>query len=153
MRRKIQDVRKIAEKELGFAHVDNGFAETSFRKSSALTYYIYIIEDRIVGLLATENITRAFVATEAGHSISSGKAHKASLGIHLMWVHAKHRKQGIATKLLDFARDRCVFGYTSIPPSRVAFSSPTESGFCFARSYMAKHETPVLVYQFSFENE
>jgi N-acetyltransferase len=78
-------------------------------------------------------------------------ASKAMLGIHQMWVHSKFRKQGIATRLIDVARERMVFSMV-IPPELVAFSSPTEAGVKFATRYVshvAADEKEVLVYDCS----
>mmetsp|Transcript_24915 Transcript_24915/g.34837 ORF Transcript_24915/g.34837 Transcript_24915/m.34837 type:complete len:149 (-) Transcript_24915:456-902(-) len=62
---------------------------------------------------------------------------KAIAGIHQLWVHSKSRQCGIATKLVDTARSKMVFGCV-VPPELVAFSSPTEAGAKFARTYMEK---------------
>lgn len=114
---------------------------------SRYTYFLHVQRERIVGLLATEKITQAFVVTQSG----AGKATPANLGIHLMWVHAQRRGQGIATKLVNVARERSLFGYTSIAPHRVAFSSPTQAGLGFARGYMGRYQAPILIYEFSSE--
>jgi hypothetical protein len=75
------------------------------------------------------------------------------LGIHKIWVHSKVRKQSIATRLIDAARTRMVFG-TVVPAELVAFSSPTEAGAQFAVKYLlsqwqgcsaTKKEAPVLL--------
>jgi N-acetyltransferase len=158
LRSKLQAVRKIAKREMGFVPLDETTAHDKQNngKPSAYNNYMYVVEHHIVGLLVTETITKAYPASGGDSSallLSSQQAIKANLGIHLMWVHTNYRNHGIATKLLDVARERSVFGYTSIPPNRVAFSSPTEAGLVFAQSYMAKHEAPVLVYQFASESE
>ena len=163
MRSKVQEVRKIAEQELGFVTVDNEERDT-WTSSKPYNHFMYIVRERIVGLLVTEKIAEAYImaspstttttTTTAGPgSESPTMTCKANLGVHLMWVHNKHRGEGIATKLLDVARERAVFGYTSVPTNRVAFSSPTEAGLEFAQSYMDKHnnnskKAPVLVYRY-----
>eukprot|EP00977_Amphora_coffeiformis_P012818 scaffold3240_cov187-Amphora_coffeaeformis.AAC.13 len=147
LRGKIQEVRNIAEQELGFVPMDN--ERDGGTSSTSYNYLLYIVQQRIVGLLVTEKIVEAYVAAPTGEGFLSPTACKANLGVHLMWVHGRHRGKGIATKLLDVARERAVFGYTSIPPNRVAFSSPTEAGLGFARSYMDRHnKAPVLVYRY-----
>jgi N-acetyltransferase len=147
-------VQLIAERELGFAPGDcDEAAEPRRLDLSVFTYFLYVDNQRIVGLLVTESITQAFVAMDVAGSAacSSGKSHKAVLGVHLLWVHSQQRGKGIATRLLDVARDRLVFGYTSLPPHKVAFSSPTEGGQRFAKAYLRKREAtgPLLVYQFA----
>ena len=70
-------------------------------------------------------------------------------GIHQLWVHAKFRGEGIATRLVDAVREKLVFGLT-VPKKLLAFSSPTEAGARFARSYVcgdSKNATAeILVY-------
>lgn len=158
LRRKVQEVRSIAEQDLGFAPTDdNGERQSASSCCTLYTYLLYIVQQRIVGLFATEKISKASAATPSTRkdgsvvslSTSSSSSCKANLGVHLMWVHNKHRGKGIATKLLDMARERAVFGYTALPPNRVAFSSPTEAGLGFARNYMDKYKAPVLVYQYA----
>lgn len=158
LRRKAQEVQQIAEQELGFVPSNDSvdgentqITKQCARKSMPTRSFLYVVQQRIVALLVTETISQAFVASENGHSMTSKKPYKASLGIRLLWVKASHRTRGIATKLVDVARERLVFGYTSIPPQQVAFSSPTESGLGFARAYMKRHEVPLLVYQYANE--
>lgn len=154
LRRKAQEVQKIAEQELGFASSDssseNWEKQAGGTGLSNFTYFLHVVHQRVVGLLATESITRAFVAMgNESVVVCSGKASKANLGVHLLWVHKKHRGKRIATRLLDLARERTVYGYTMVPFNRVAFSSPTEAGLGFARSYMRGSGQPVLVYQYA----
>lgn len=72
---------------------------------------------------------------------------KAMLGVHQIWVHQKHRKQSIATRLLDAARERFLYG-TVIPRYQVAVSSPTQAGLAWAKHYCQTNTTqkPLLVY-------
>lgn len=173
MRRKAQEVRKIAEQELGFVSLNDchnygndgenvGIKKTSRNKSATttrqFTYFLYVAHHHVVGLLATERITEALATTTVVDESSSssetsalcctGKVCRASLGVHLLWVHQKHRGIGIATKLLDLARERSVYGYTMIPLDQIAFSSPTEAGLGFARAYTRDSGSPVLIYQY-----
>jgi len=142
--------------------VDNEERDT-WTSSKPYNHFIYIVRERIVGLLVTEKIAEAYMmasspsisstATTGPGCVSPTMTCKANLGVHIIWVHNKHRGKGIATKLLDVARERAVFGYTSVPTNRVAFSSPTEAGLEFAQSYMDKHnnnskKAPVLVYRY-----
>ena len=154
----MQEVQQIAEKELGFVssnHDDIVGAKDSTstkkcaRPSPSFHAFLYVVQQRIVALLLTETISKAFVASDNGQSLTSTKPRRAHLGIRLLWVKASHRTTGIATQLVDEARERLVYGYTSIPAKHVAFSSPTESGLGFARAYMKRHKAPLLVYQYA----
>lgn len=156
LRRKAQDVQKIAEQDLGFVAANHEGTKNT-RQTRPFHSFLYVVRQRVVGLLMTETISKAFLATDkttqnGSPSISSctGKAQKASLGIHLLWVKDNHRGKGIATSLVNVARERLVFGYTSIPAKQVAFSSPTESGMGFAQAYMKHHNVPVLVYEYEY---
>jgi GNAT superfamily N-acetyltransferase len=161
LRRKVQEVQTIAEQELGFVPCDidrDVHHQRGRLESRPFNAFLFVVQQRIVGLLLTETITQAFVACQddndkTGQSITWGKPCKANLGIHLLWVKASHRNKGIATKLLDTARERLVFGYTSISPALVAFSSPTQSGLAFAQAYMKRFKAPLLVYQFTSKTD
>lgn len=58
----------------------------------------------------------------------------AILGISRVWVCADRRRRGIATRLLDCARENFVYGM-KIEKDDVAFSQPTESGGALARGW------------------
>ena len=141
---------------MGFAPVedivDENHQNDKPRQKSGYSHFLYVLDQHVVGLLVIETISKAYRADDGDTLVSSGQAVKAHLGIHLMWVHAAHRHQGIASRLVDVAREKSVFGYTSIAPDRVAFSSPTQAGLAFAQSYMKKHQAPVLVYRFASGN-
>lgn len=127
------------------------------------TCYLYISKKRVVGLMMVKRIQRAYELLspsnkETSHykdnknnddddkkrngnnnsslSISrSLKPSRALLGIHQIWVHKLHRHCGIASKLVSAARDYLIFGM-SVPIELIAFSSPTEEGLRFAKSYV-----------------
>jgi hypothetical protein len=56
------------------------------------------------------------------------------LGVRMIWVHATHRRSGIASRLLDTARSTLVYGYI-YPKHAIAFTQCTEEGFAFAGKY------------------
>jgi len=99
-------------------------------------------------MASAEIIPHAFVLHNSQER--SSVKQKAMAGIHQLWVHAKFRKQGIATRLVDAARGKLVFGLT-VPKELLAFSSPTEAGACFARNYVCGSDSAggtkqILVY-------
>lgn len=155
-------MKLIVGQELGF--VDTLSTTTSKVKSR--TAYLFVQEKHVVGLVLVEAIDKAYpvlpprqqVKSSGGCSTSetqvsiehSTKSVKAKLGIVQLWVHARFRRQGIATRLITAARERFVFGWI-IPQNQIAFSSPTAGGLCFARKYQQvkdiKNESAtVLVY-------
>ena len=115
------------DRDLGFVPSEGGAPQTR-------TAYLYIIDKRVVGMASAEIIPHAFLSHNALER--SSKPQKAMAGIHQLWVHAKFRKQGIATRLVDAVRAKLVFGLT-VPKNLLAFSSPTEAGSRFARNYVS----------------
>ncbi|PUU81586.1 ESCO1/2 acetyl-transferase-domain-containing protein [Tuber borchii] len=76
-----------------------------------------------------------------GSSISVSETPRpAILGISRVWVCADRRRRGIATRLLDCAREHFIYGM-KIEKDDVAFSQPTESGGAFARGWFGADKT------------
>ena len=98
-------------------------------------------------MATAEVIQRAFVLQNSLER--SLEPQKAMIGVHQLWVHAKFRKQGVATRLIDAVRAKFVFGLT-VPKEMLAFSSPTEAGCRFARNYVCRNSSKgtrdILVY-------
>ena len=69
---------------------------------------------------------------------------KAIMGVHQLWCHKDHRHKSIASRLVDAARSKLVYGMV-VPHRLVAFSSPTADGAVFARRYT--HPCLPLVYE------
>lgn len=131
--------------------------------------YLYISkENKVVGLCLADEISEAYplvvsskLPTTVTQEINdrnnnpsspfdgasslerSNVACPASLGIYQIWCHGTYRRRGISRTLVDAARSFAFFG-ACVPLSRVAFSSPTAEGLCFARSYCGT--ASVLVY-------
>ena len=74
----------------------------------------------------------------------STKPTPAIMGVHQLWCHRSHRHKSIASKLVDAARSKVVYGMI-VPHDSVAFSSPTADGARFARRY--SHPDAPLVYE------
>lgn len=138
LRTKVKCVRDIVDRDLGFVPSDD---------SAPRTAYLYIVNKRVVGMATAEVIQRAFVLQNSLER--SLQPQKAMIGVHQLWVHAKFRKQGVATRLVDAVRANFVFGLT-VPKEMLAFSSPTEAGSRFARNYVcgnpSKGTREILVY-------
>jgi len=103
------------------------------------TSYMYVRSSRVVGFLQTEPIAQAYVLLSPTER--SRRPQAASVGVHLLWVHAQHRRTGIATQLLNAIR-------LEETPVVVAFSSPSQAGIHFAKGWYNKMEKDgsVLVY-------
>jgi len=61
-------------------------------------------------------------------------AQSSLMGVKLVWVHPTKRRQTVASRLLDTARQCFVYG-SIVPVDNTAFSQPTEAGFAFASRY------------------
>lgn len=125
LRSKVKRVKEIVDRDLGFVPSETTSPETR-------TVYLYIANKRVVGFASAEIIKHAFVLHNSFER--STEPQNAMAGVHQLWVHAKFRNQGIATRLVDTIREKLVFGLT-VPKVFLAFSSPTEAGARFARNY------------------
>ena len=63
----------------------------------------------------------------------------ATLGVLQVWTHTSHRRQGVASALLNTARGRAVFGQV-VPKEEVAFSQPTSAGHAFASAFAGRRD-------------
>lgn len=112
--------------------------------------FLRIEGDHCVGFCLAEKISVAYRVSEHNakkHGIGSfGPALKSSsishstasdvalLGISRIWTSKANRKCGIATSLLECARNSFFYGM-EVPKELVAFSQPTESGGRLAARY------------------
>ena len=144
-RNKLSEVKAIVDKELGFARRQSEENPYGSIDGNAKCY-LYISKKRIVGLLLTKRIQRAYelLPSKEAHETNnrnsscisrSLKPSKALLGVHQIWVHKSHRHRGIASRLVTAARDHLIFGMC-VPLELVAFSSPTDEGLRFAKTYV-----------------
>eukprot|EP00548_Thalassiothrix_antarctica_P013681 CAMPEP_0194174640 /NCGR_PEP_ID=MMETSP0154-20130528/8800_1 /TAXON_ID=1049557 /ORGANISM="Thalassiothrix antarctica, Strain L6-D1" /LENGTH=209 /DNA_ID=CAMNT_0038888139 /DNA_START=506 /DNA_END=1136 /DNA_ORIENTATION=- len=141
---KLKRVLKIAHNDLG--------SSSSLSSINNKTTYLYLYKKRIVGMVVAEVISKAYVLEKSYPMRCSDEKQKAMVGIHQIWVHRNHRRKGVASELIDIIRTKFIYGLW-IPPNMLAFSSPTQLGNAFARSYIRKNNgeknddnTVVLVY-------
>ena len=115
--------------------------------------YLYLHGQKCVGLCLAERISKAcriLPSTQAkeasiqsrtsGQTVSAlldEAAHPAIMGVSRIWTSSKHRRQGIAKKLLDCAANTFLYGMT-IERDLVAFSQPTEYGYRLASNWFGK---------------
>jgi GNAT superfamily N-acetyltransferase len=136
--KKVAQVRAIVDQELGFV--------PDPEESNSSSTFLYTRKKRVIGLCTVLPIRRGY-ALSACNSERSTQARKAAIGVHQLWIHSKFRREGVATALLDAAREKMYFGLV-VPAAQVAFSSPTLAGALFARRYvsMSSGSSDVLVY-------
>lgn len=153
--KKAEDVRRIADSELGFQQVN-------LSSPSAAKTYLFINSDKmVVGCLVAEPIRQAFrvlVQPDKPKDMTkddfmerhrawccSTMPEKAICGVSRIWVFSLMRRKGIATRLLDTVRGSFMYG-SPLTKEEIAFSDPTPEGKLFATKYC---ETPrFLVYNF-----
>uniref|UniRef100_A0A3B3CNU6 Establishment of sister chromatid cohesion N-acetyltransferase 2 n=1 Tax=Oryzias melastigma TaxID=30732 RepID=A0A3B3CNU6_ORYME len=152
--KKAEDVRRVADDELGFQQV-------ALSRPSQSKTYLFISTDRtVVGCVVAEPIRQAYrvvqqaVVAEASPDdfmerhrawCCSTVPEPALCGISRIWVFGPARRQGVATRMLDTVRSTFVFG-SHLTTEELAFSDPTPDGKLFATKYC---DTPTfLVYNF-----
>ncbi|KAM9798271.1 LOW QUALITY PROTEIN: N-acetyltransferase ESCO2 [Neosynchiropus ocellatus] len=153
--RKAEDVRRVADSELGFQQL------TLSRPSLAKTYLYVSSERMVVGCLVAEPIRQAYRVLDQPESRKDStkddflEPHRAwccstvpepaLCGVSRIWVFSLARRRGIATRMLDTVRSSFSYG-SHLAPRELAFSDPTPDGKRFATRYCG---TPAfLVYNF-----
>merc|ERR1711879_800940 len=81
---------------------------------------------------ADENVGTGADISNAGNAVTL----RRSIGVEVIWVRKSARRRGLATVLVDAARESTAkFGEKPLPRNAVAFSQPTDMGSAFARGY------------------
>ncbi|KAI8899782.1 ESCO1/2 acetyl-transferase-domain-containing protein [Globomyces pollinis-pini] len=126
--------------------------------SLTIQIVLYISDDsKVVGLILAKPITLAYRLQETNHeSVSTDSQQSISLsynqsdpveaicGISRIWVHETHRRQKIATLMLDSLRKEFLYG-VELTTSQIAFSQPTRMGQSLATAYFSRHDFLVYV--------
>jgi N-acetyltransferase len=115
--------------------------------------YLYIRGQKCIGACLVERIWEAYSVLEqdaafAQHQRLRAESQSSSisistttnpvlLGVSRIWTSNQHRKQGIASSLLNCARSHFLYGIT-VEKEEVAFSQPTESGGNLARKWFGR---------------
>ena len=126
--RKIEQVKEIVDDEMGFA--SSSGSKVTLEKGKVA--FLYVSKKRVVGLCIVQVLRRAYILGD--NQSRSNQSYPALMGIYQIWTHQNTRRSSIATKLVDAARRKLVYG-TVIPLDMIAFSSPTNLGAKFARNY------------------
>ncbi|XP_036406162.1 N-acetyltransferase ESCO2 [Megalops cyprinoides] len=153
--KKAEDIRQLADNELGFQQI-------SLSCPSKAKTYLFVNHDKmIVGCLIAEHIRQAYRVLEQPERAKdmtkqdfmehhrawccSTVPERAICGVSRIWVFSLMRRQGIASRLVDTARNTFMYG-SHLTKEEIAFSDPTPDGKLFATKYC---ETPTfLVYNF-----
>ncbi|XP_020298652.1 N-acetyltransferase ESCO1 [Pseudomyrmex gracilis] len=127
--KKISDILTVVDRDLGLSNTD--ISEYQNKK-----IYLYIREKTILGVLVAESITKAhrMIPDLVELDCCTAESTPTKCGINVVWTAMSHRKQGIATKLVDILRATFFYGYM-MTLDDIAFSIPTPSGKIFAEKY------------------
>jgi hypothetical protein len=130
--------------------LDSSKVQSAQTRVDRFKVYLYVRGHKCVGACLAERIWEAY--TVLGQDDASAQARQlpsvnesssisisaattpALLGISRIWTSKEHRKQALATRLLDCARTDFLYGLT-VEKDKVAFSQPTESGGKLARKW------------------
>ena len=113
--------------------------------------YLYLLGRKCIGLCLAERITKAYSVffTPSAHNPTSTSTstststhtltlakdpHPALLGISRIWTCTTYRRRGVATRLLECARENFIYG-TCVGKELVAFSQPTVMGQALAGAW------------------
>ncbi|GLH06785.1 N-acetyltransferase eco [Gryllus bimaculatus] len=132
---KAKDVLNVIDKEMGF--VDGSLMEIGSNK-----VYLYVLKNRIVGVLAAEPKREAYRMINTGidgPDCCSEETYSVQCGISRIWTAPDLRRKGIASKLVDSLRLSFMFDHI-LDKKEIAFSVPTENGKAFATNYMKTSE-------------
>ncbi|XP_050464225.1 N-acetyltransferase ESCO1 [Cataglyphis hispanica] len=127
--KKVSDILAIVDKDLGLA--DMSMSDYQGKK-----VLLYIREKNVLGILVAEPIQTAYrmIPELIELDCCTAESTPTKCGINVVWTAMSHRKQGIATKLVDTLRSKFFYGYV-MSLDDIAFSIPTPSGKIFAEKY------------------
>ncbi|XP_050586716.1 N-acetyltransferase ESCO2 [Bombus affinis] len=127
--KKVKEVLEYVDRDLGLAC-------TKLPDYEEKKVYLYIRDKAIIGVLVAEYITTAhrMIPELLELDCCTAESSPAKCGINVVWTDLNHRRQGIATKLIDILRAHFYFGYV-MSIDDIAFSIPTPSGKIFAEKY------------------
>lgn len=129
--KKLLEVKQLLDDALGVVDRDEFLRRGAF---------LYVADRRVVGCVTVESVSRAI---PVGSKDDAATPRPALVGVCQVWVHPQFRRQKIATRLLDVARDKFIYGLRA-PVSALAFAQPTADGLALARAYVSPHA--VLAY-------
>jgi N-acetyltransferase len=169
-RRAVEDVLEVVAKELGSVSIplEELWGEMRIPKPDTERRnmnhdrhkaFLYIRGMKCAGMCLAQRISTAFAVIspnssaanstdlnrDSSSSVSrSSEQRKAVLGVSRIWTSNSARRAGIASTLLETARQNFLFGI-EVPKEQMAFSQPTESGGKLARRWFGQ-ESGWLVY-------
>lgn len=154
LKSKVRMVLDVVDKELGAVKVEDErlwFNPEIDPLETHFTAYLYLKSSKCVGLCLVQNLLIAYKVrpperrAKGATSITqhqrtmmiATKPDGMIMGISRIWISSGHRKEGLATRLLDCAQNNFVYGFP-VKKEYTAFSQPTDSGAALARKWYGK---------------
>lgn len=127
--KKADEVKQVMDTDLGFHSITQ---PDQLMKQT----FLFIMKKKVVGCLIAEAIKQGFriIPSQEGPPSCSTIAEPAVCGINRIWTLATHRRQQIATRLVDCMKTAFYYG-CEISVNQIAFSDPTPNGRLFAMNY------------------
>ncbi|KAF9124516.1 N-acetyltransferase esco2 [Mortierella sp. 14UC] len=162
-KKKVKEVLDVVNKELGSVEFDP-------EQLDSCRVFLYISgKKKVVGCLIAERIKEGFeimtLGEESERSLAESRTsgvrsmntsgggaaifcskvpQPAICGINRVWVSSQHRRQRIASRMLDAVRERFIYA-CKLEPKDLAFSQPTGDGKELARQYLGTDRFLVYV--------
>lgn len=120
-----------------------GFAQISLHPSAII--YLACNNKEVMGLCVAQPLSEANkLISDFGIDFCSSETYPVKCGISRIWVNAKYRRKGVASKLIQAVKCNFLYG-CRLNNDEIAFSAPTEMGKNFAEKVMGKKD--FYVYQ------
>jgi N-acetyltransferase len=103
-----------------------------------------LVESRASGVISMSTSGGGGGGAEGAAIFCSKVPQPAICGINRIWVSSQHRRQRIASRMLDAVRERFIYA-CKLEPKDLAFSQPTSDGKALARQYLGTDRFLVYV--------
>ena len=148
---KVSEIVARLNQQLGSAHSggssdgDPALAASAASATLAdhLTLYFYVRNKRVIAAMAVRSDVHAApivqsASSPASYQLSLSGSRAVATGIEQVWVLERHRRDGVATRMLD----ACRMSHACVAQSRedIAFSQPTAMGRQLAQRYTGRHD-------------
>ena len=141
---KVAEIVARLDQQLGSARSSSDTAlATSALLSSQLALYVYVRNRRVIAAMTVRSDVEAAPIVQSPSSASSYQLslhgrRTASIGVEQIWVIDRHRRDGVASRMLD----ACRLSHVYVAQSRddIAFSQPTALGRQLAQHYTGRQD-------------
>ncbi|KAI9890089.1 MAG: hypothetical protein M1814_004488 [Vezdaea aestivalis] len=134
----------------------SGQSSASRNHSARFKIFVYVKGRKCIGFLLVERIRQAFkvlpdtldsdqsklfnTGSKSSSAITvSSESSPAAIGVSRIWTSSSHRRQKVASNLLEQSRKSFLYAVT-VPKESMAFSQPSASGGILARKWFDKSD-------------